>query len=197
MGIVSAAFYLIFTLISANLLNALIGSIGLMIAFYYGLTGFACVWYYRRTLTKNFRDFVMRGLFPFLGGAMLLGVFIYGLIQFAAPDWLTDDDGHNVTIFGIGAEAVVGVGGLLLGVVLMLVYWAVRPDFFRGTTLPRRSDGPGLAPPGEEPPADPTQSRGPLLLNPRGMLPARRGGHGYPARGSLPSRARRGTPRPR
>ena len=43
MGIVSAAFYLIFTLISTNLLSALIGSIGLMIAFYYGLTGFACV----------------------------------------------------------------------------------------------------------------------------------------------------------
>ena len=25
-------------------------AIGIMIAFYYGLTGFACTWYYRKTL---------------------------------------------------------------------------------------------------------------------------------------------------
>ena len=42
MGLVSAAFYLLITAISQNILLALIGSIGLQIAFYYGLTGFAC-----------------------------------------------------------------------------------------------------------------------------------------------------------
>ncbi|WP_213814999.1 APC family permease [Glaciihabitans sp. dw_435] len=146
MGIVSAAFYLVFTLISVSLLVALIGSIGLMIAFYYGLTGFACVWYYRKTLTSSFRNVIMRGVFPLLGGASLLAVFIYGLIQFAAPDWLVDDDGNNVTIFGIGAQAVVGVGGLLIGAVLMGIWWIRQPDFFRGKTLPRRSDDLVLAP---------------------------------------------------
>lgn len=145
MGIVSAAFYLIFTLISSSLLSALIGSIGLMIAFYYGLTGFACVWFYRKSLLANFRDFIMRGLFPFAGGVMLLGVFVYGLTQFAKPDWLVDADGKNVTIFGIGAEAVVGVGGLLVGFILMLIWWLIKPEFFRGETLERRShDRPGF-----------------------------------------------------
>jgi amino acid transporter len=140
MGVVSAAFYLLFTLISPDLLGALIGSIGLMIAFYYGLTGFACVWYYRKTLTSSFRNFIMRGLFPLIGGLMLAAVFVYGLIQFAAPDWIVDENGHNITIFGIGATAVVGIGALLLGAVLMGV-WAVRqPDFFRGKTLTKRSD---------------------------------------------------------
>lgn len=143
-GIVSIAFYLVFTLISSNLLNALIGSIGLMIAFYYGLTGFACIWFYRKTLTSSFRNFIMRGLFPLLGGLMLLAVFIYGTIQFAAPDWLTDDDGNNVTIFGIGAEAVVGIGGLVLGLILMGIWWIRHPDFFTGKTLPRRWDEPGI-----------------------------------------------------
>jgi amino acid transporter len=146
MGIVSAAFYLIFTLISPTLLGALIGSIGLMIAFYYGLTGFACVWFYRKTLTTSLRNFVMRGLFPFLGGVMLAAVFGYGLVQFAAPDWLVDDNGDNVTIFGIGATAVVGIAALVLGAILMGI-WALRqPDFFRGKTLPRRSDDLVLAP---------------------------------------------------
>jgi amino acid transporter len=139
MGLISMAFYLIFTAISVDLLNALIGSIGLMIAFYYGLTGFACVWYYRRTLTSGVRNFVMRGLFPLLGGLMLTAIFIYGLVSFAEPDWLTDSNGKNVTIFGIGAEAVVGVGGILIGVVLMVVWRLIKPDYFKGLTLPKQS----------------------------------------------------------
>ncbi|NUU05901.1 APC family permease [Leifsonia sp. C5G2] len=140
MGLVSALFYLIFTAISVSLLNALIGSIGLMIAFYYGLTGFACVWFYRKTLFHSARTVIFRGLFPLAGGLMLLAVFCYGVYNFAQPDWLTDAAGKNVTIFGIGAEAVVGVGGLLLGVVLLVIWRIVRPDFFQGRTLPRRSD---------------------------------------------------------
>lgn len=140
MGIVSAAFYVLFTLISANLLSALIGSIGLMIAFYYGLTGFACVWYYRKTMTSSLRNFIMRGVFPLAGGLMLTAAFVYGLIQFSAPDWLQDANGKNVTIFGIGAEAVVGVGALLLGVVLLAVWRFMRPDYFKGITLPKRAD---------------------------------------------------------
>jgi amino acid transporter len=139
MGIVSAVFYVLFTVISTNLLTALIGSVGLMIAFYYGLTGFACVWFYRKTLTRNVRDLVMRGVIPLLGGTILLVVFVYGLIQYAKPDWLTDDDGNNVTIFGFGAVAVVGIGALALGLILMLVWRAMAPGFFTGSTLPRRS----------------------------------------------------------
>ncbi|CDO09978.1 APC family permease [Mycolicibacterium cosmeticum] len=139
MGIVSAVFYVLFTVISTNLLTALIGSVGLMIAFYYGLTGFACVWFYRKTLTRNVRDLMMRGVVPLLGGTILLVVFVYGLIQYAKPDWLTDDDGNNVTIFGFGAVAVVGIGALVLGLVLMLVWRVMAPGFFKGITLPRRS----------------------------------------------------------
>ncbi len=146
MGIVSAAFYLVFTLISTELLGALVGSIGLMIAFYYGLTGFACVFFYRKTLGTSMRNFVMRGLFPFVGGAILLAVFVYGLTSFAAPDWLTDANGKNVTIFGLGATAVVGVIGLLLGAVLMFAWFLRQPEFFQGKTLARRSDDLVLAP---------------------------------------------------
>ena len=114
MGVVSALFYVLFTVISPNLLTALIGSVGLMIAFYYGLTGFACVWFYRKTLTRNTRDLMMRGIVPLLGGIILLVIFVYGLRQYAMPDWLTDDDGNNVTIFGVGAVAVVGIGALVV-----------------------------------------------------------------------------------
>ncbi len=140
-GAVSILFYVLFTRISENLLAALIGSVGLMIAFYYGLTGFACAWYYRNTLTKSVRDFVMRGVVPLLGGAGLLIVLIYGLIQYSKPDWLTDDDGNNITILGFGAVAAVGVGALVLGLILMVVWWAIAPGFFRGRTMTRVPTG--------------------------------------------------------
>ncbi len=138
MGIISAAFYLIFTLVSPTLLGALIGSIGLMIAFYYGLTGFACVWFFRKTLGSSVKNFFLRGVFPFLGGAILLAVFGFGLYTFWAPDWLIAN-GKNVTIFGIGAVAFVGLAALLIGVVLMIIWRTLKPDFFLGKTLTRRT----------------------------------------------------------
>ena len=140
-GVVSILFYVLFTLISENLLAALIGSVGLMIAFYYGLTGFACAWYYRHTLTASVRDLVMRGVVPLLGGVSLLLVFVYGLIQYARPEWLTDDDGNNVTILGFGAVAAVGIGALVLGLLLMVVWWARAPGFFRRRTVTRGLTG--------------------------------------------------------
>lgn len=140
MGAVSIFFYVMFTLISSSLLLALIGSVGLMIAFYYGMTGYACVWYYRKTLTTSARDFMMRGVVPLLGAVMLTVVFAYGLVSYAKPDYLVDDDGNNVTILGFGAVAVVGIGALILGVIMMFVWWAMSPSFFKGQTLPRRSD---------------------------------------------------------
>jgi amino acid transporter len=150
MGLVSAAFYLIFTLISTDLLNALVDSIGLMIAFYYGLTGFACVWFYRKTLTSSFRNFMMRGLFPGLGGLMLAAAFGFGVFSYAAADWEVDSHGHDLAVnfFGwvVGDDAVIGIGGLLVGAVLMLIWRLIKPDFFQGKTLPRWSDDLVLAP---------------------------------------------------
>jgi hypothetical protein len=77
---------------------------------------------------------------PLLGAIMLTVVFAYGLISYAKPDYLVDDDGNNVTILGFGAVAVVGIGALVLGVIMMFVWWAMSPSFFKGQTLPRRSD---------------------------------------------------------
>lgn len=140
-GVVTIFFYVLFTLIGENLLASLIGSVGLMVAFYYGLTGFACAWYYRNTLTGSVRDLVIRGVIPLVGGVVLLIVFLYGLIQYGEPGWLTDGKGNNITILGFGAVAAVGVGALMLGSILMVVWWAMAPDFFRGRTVTRGSTG--------------------------------------------------------
>ncbi|MEY4039251.1 MAG: hypothetical protein RLZZ52_119 [Actinomycetota bacterium] len=139
MGIISAVFYLIFTLVSPNLLVALIGSLGLLIAVYYGLTGFASTWFFRKTLFMNARNFFMRGLIPLLGGLIMTVVFIYGLQQFLMPDWLVDDAGNNVTIFGAGAVGVVGLMSIAVGAILMIWWNLVNSDYFKGKTLERRA----------------------------------------------------------
>ena len=139
MGIISAVFYLAFTLVSPDLLLALIGSIGLLIAVYYGLTGFASTWFFRKTLFKSARNFFMRGLIPFLGGAIMTVVFAYGLQQFLLPDWLVDANGNNVTIFGAGAVGVVGLMSIGLGAVLMIWWNLVNSDYFKGKTLEKRA----------------------------------------------------------
>jgi amino acid transporter len=139
MGIASAALFLLFTWISVDLLNALIYSLGLMIAFYYGLTGLACVWFFRRTLLTSARHFLFRGVIPFLGFAILAVMFVYGVIAYAAPDYFTDDKGHDVTVFGIGIVAFVGVVGLLLGFVLMGAWALVNREFFRGGVIRREA----------------------------------------------------------
>jgi len=137
---VSIVFYVALTIVSQNILADSIAAVGLMIAFYYGLTGFACVWFYRKTLTKTRRDIVMRGALPLIGGVMLFAAFIYALKSYAAPDWLTDDNGNNVAIFGYGAVAVVGVLAMILGLVLMIVWRFMAPDYFPpGEPLQRRS----------------------------------------------------------
>ena len=56
-----------------------------MIAFYYGLTGFSCVWYYRSTLRESARNLWMRGILPLLGGLILLGCMVYNFWHYWNP----------------------------------------------------------------------------------------------------------------
>lgn len=133
MGAVSIVFYVGLTLVSQNVLGDSIAAVGLMIAFYYGLTGFAAVWFYRRSLFTGIEPFVMRGLLPFLGGLMLLGAFVIASYQYAQPDY------GSTTLWGVGGVFVIGIGTLLLGVILMIVWSRIAPAFFRGETLSRRT----------------------------------------------------------
>ena len=134
MGLVSILFYVGMTLISQNVLGDSIAAVGLLIAFYYGLTGFACVWYYRHTLTSSPRNIMMRGVIPFVGGVLLLGAFIKACFLYADPNY------GSTKMFGIGGVFVLGIGSLVLGIVLMEIYRAIQPAYFKGETLPKRAD---------------------------------------------------------
>ena len=125
MGGLSIVWYVGLTIVSQNMLYDSIAALGLMIAFYYGLTGFACTWYYRRTLFTSLKRFLLVGLAPFTGGAILLFVFVRSCIDLGRAD------AGSTTYFGIGSPLVIGLGFLLMGVVLMAIWrLAGHREFF-------------------------------------------------------------------
>ncbi|MGV9263275.1 APC family permease [Kitasatospora sp. NPDC003701] len=146
MGLASIAFYVLLTAISGNVLADSIASVGLGIAFYYGLTGFACVWYYRRVLTRSVKDFVFKGLVPLLGGLVLLYFFCYAAFDvYADPDY--GSTSIDLPLIGeTGGVTVIGIGALVLGGVLMLVQWAVQGSWFRHPDVPVSAADPADAP---------------------------------------------------
>jgi amino acid transporter len=126
MGAVSIAWFIAVVAISTNVLGDSITALGFGIAFYYGLTGFACVVFYRRELLKSARNFFYAGVLPFLGGAMLTGIFVKAFI-----DYKETDSGYSKPILGLGTPVVIGVGSLLVGVVAMLIERFAYPEFFK------------------------------------------------------------------
>jgi amino acid transporter len=114
-----------------------VSALGVMIAFYYGLTGFSCTWYYRASLTESARSLWLRGILPFVGGLILWFCMIWSF-------WYYWNNGNSVTKWTlpgthriIGGVFILDVGVLVLGVVLMFVYKAFRPAYFRGEVLNR------------------------------------------------------------
>jgi amino acid transporter len=136
-GVGAALFYSTLTFLSESVLTDTIYSLGIMICFYYGLTAFACIWYFRHELFANVASIVFKLLFPLLGGLGLLGVFLRTLYDSASPDY-----GSGASIAGVGLVLILGLGLIVLGVVFMLLMRARQPEFFRGETL--RKDTPVL-----------------------------------------------------
>ena len=145
MALLSIAFYVLMTWVSTNVLGDTISSLGLMIAFYYGLTGLACGWWFRKDIARGGRDVWTKGVLPVGGGLVLFAFFFYGAKQFWDPSygntsWLLPFSPH----WRIGGVFLTGIGALLLGLILMFVYRFVAPPFFKGETL--NKDTPILVP---------------------------------------------------
>jgi amino acid transporter len=130
MGALSIVWYVGLTIVSENILFDSIAALGLMIAFYYGLTGFACTIYYRRELTTSLKSFLLIGVGPLLGGLMLLAIFVKSCLDLSKPENSESGDSW----FGLGPPLVIGLGFLLLGAVLMLLWRIEHKEFFRRRT---------------------------------------------------------------
>lgn len=121
MGAASVVLFVVLASFSRNVLADSIDSVGLAIAFQYGLTGFACVWYYRKVLTRSARELVFKGVLPGLGGLMMISLFVYAaFVVYADPGYGTT--AVDLPLIGrTGGVTVLGLGALLVGLLLMPV----------------------------------------------------------------------------
>jgi amino acid transporter len=147
MGLISIALYIPMNYLSngSSVIGDSVTALGAMIAFYYGLTGFACVWYWRKTLTTSTRNLWMRGILPLLGAVILW----FAMFWFLWYNWVTPSNSYTTwTIPGthrvVGGVIILDVAAIVIGIVLFFVMWAVKPEFFRGQVLNR--DTPTLVP---------------------------------------------------
>ena len=137
MGLVSALFFVLLTSVSKNVLADSAASVGLLIAFYYGLTGFACVWFFRRELLTSAHALLVKGILPLIGGLTLLGAFVLSIKSYwpAASSYSS--------FGGIGGIFLIGAGSLVIGVIVMLITARFLPRYFADgiTDSPKAHDG--------------------------------------------------------
>jgi amino acid transporter len=145
-GILATVWYVPLNLLSENFLFDTLSALSLMIAFYYALSGFACVIYYRHELLKSVKNFLFSGVAPFFGAALLGFLFIRSVRDLADPELSYSGS----SFLGLGLPLVIGAGFLLLGAVLMVLWrignpkgyferrgWeAVRPEVAAGRADP-------------------------------------------------------------
>ncbi len=109
-----------------DVLGDTITALGFSVCFYYGFTGLACAFYFRRELFKSARNFLFAGLIPLVGGLMMayIGVKAYSTYSQSGAN-------YSKPILGIQTPIFVGIGGLIVGIVLMFASIPFFPQFFR------------------------------------------------------------------
>jgi amino acid transporter len=110
--------YVPLNILSENFLYDTITALSLMIAFYYALTGLACAVYYRRELTKSLKNLLFIGVGPLVGGAILGYLFVKSAIDF----YDVENSYTGQGVLGMGVPFVIGIGFMLLGFVLLLLW---------------------------------------------------------------------------
>jgi amino acid transporter len=141
MGGISILLYIPFNYAAGGyLIPDAVTAIGLYIAFYYGMTAFACAWYYRKTLTSSARNLWLQGILPVLGGLIMYfagGWSLWADWDYAANNsftsWLMPFWPH----WYIGGVFVIAFAAAVVGLIAGIWMRFVAPGFFRKETLTR------------------------------------------------------------
>jgi amino acid transporter len=113
----------------STILTDAIDSIGIQIAVYYGLAGLTVVVAFRKILFASVKNLLLIGIWPFVGAAFMFWI----LGEFVATN--TSD---AVVIW-------VGLGGLAIGLIPLVIYWALGSPYFKqrptlGRVVPEDAD---------------------------------------------------------
>jgi amino acid transporter len=140
-GALSIMITIALLLLSESVLVDSLTAIGFPICFYYGFTGVACAWYFRRELRESTHNMLLMGVGPVLGGLMLFGIGVKAAFYYSHTANV-----ESKPILGITLPLWMGIGGMLLGAVIMLISRPYFKEFFSRKT---ETAQPGLL---EQPP---------------------------------------------
>ncbi len=139
-GTAATVIYVLLSLMGENVYGDVLLAIGLMIAFYYGITAYACVWYFRGDIRRGGKALWTKGILPLLGALILTFAFFKSAI-----DMLSSDYGYlggwtvPGTSWEIGSVFLFGMGSILAGLPIMwlISHRSEQEPFFAGETLHR------------------------------------------------------------
>jgi amino acid transporter len=130
-GVLSIAWYVGLTLLSQNVLADSIAALGIAIAFYYGINGYAVPLFYRHHLFESWKSTVLLLIFPLVGAAILTWVLIASFDEL----WYPANSASGTSWFGVGPPFIIGAAFLVTGVVAMILFnlfsRRARPFFAR------------------------------------------------------------------
>ena len=95
----------IFATSVATAINDLVTVSGFLYSVFYGITGLAAAWFYRRLLGRSIKDAVILGLMPVAGAGLLLWVAYKGAVALTSTEALI-----------LGAISALGVAMLVVAV---------------------------------------------------------------------------------
>lgn len=134
-AVVASVFYAVMRYLSEDVLWDTILTLGAMICFYYGLTAFACVWYFRKQWFDSATNTLYMLVCPLLGGLVLAGLFFRTVYDSLDPGY-----GSGSSVAGMGLVFVLTVIVIGVGLAVMAAQRIARPAFFRGEVI--KTDAP-------------------------------------------------------
>ena len=132
---IAAGWYIFVSSISETAMLDTLSSLGILVAFYYSLTGIACVVYYRRHVRQSVKGFLMVGVGPILGSLGLA----FMLVAAVQSLWDPANSASGVAWAGLSPPLVIAAAMFGLGVLVLVIRRITAPTFFTSTP-PERAD---------------------------------------------------------
>lgn len=127
LGGVAAAWFLLVSSISENAMIDTLSSLGILVAFYYSITGIACVVYYRKHVTASIKGFVLVGIGPVIGSLGLAFMLVVGIRSVSDPA----SSASGFAWVGLAPPLAIAALIFILGITIMIVRSLRTPGFFR------------------------------------------------------------------
>lgn len=116
MGVISIAWFLALSQATSSVVAGSLQALNLLVAFYYGLSGLACAWHFRRSFV-GVRGFTLQVLVPLTGGVSLFLLMAYLI---ASPSGA----GGEADLLPVG----LALGLMAVGVPIMVLQRRVQAD---------------------------------------------------------------------